>query len=57
MYAGEVVERGPADACSPIRCIPTRAGSSNSQELDRPPDRLREVPGALPTAATRPLPA
>ena len=55
MYAGEVVETGPADAVFADPLHPyTRGLVETSQELDRPTDRLREIPGELPTAGKRP---
>ncbi len=55
MYAGEVVETGPAEAVFADPLHPyTRGLVETSKELDRPTDRLREIPGELPTAATRP---
>jgi oligopeptide/dipeptide ABC transporter ATP-binding protein len=55
MYAGEVVETGPAvqmfaDPLHPY----TRGLIETAHQLDRPAERLREIPGELPTAATRP---
>ena len=46
MYAGEVVETGPAETgVRATRRIPTRAGSiETSQELDRPTERLQRDP-------------
>jgi oligopeptide/dipeptide ABC transporter ATP-binding protein len=55
MYAGEVVETGLAEAMFKEPLHPyTRALVETAYELDRPTERLREIPGELPTAATRP---
>ncbi|HEX2134821.1 MAG TPA: ABC transporter ATP-binding protein [Microvirga sp.] len=55
MYAGEVVETGAADAMFAEPLHPyTRGLVETAHELDRPAARLREIPGELPTAATRP---
>jgi peptide/nickel transport system ATP-binding protein len=55
MYAGEVVETGAAEAVFADPLHPyTRGLVETAHELDRPTERLREIPGELPTAATRP---
>ncbi len=55
MYAGEVVETGPAAAMFAEPLHPYTQGLvETSRELDRATERLREIPGELPTAAKRP---
>lgn len=55
MYAGEVVETGPAAAMFAEPLHPYTSGLvETSRELDRPTGRLREIPGELPHAAKRP---
>jgi oligopeptide/dipeptide ABC transporter ATP-binding protein len=55
MYAGEVVETGPAEVTFAEPLHPyTRGLVETAHELDRPTGRLREIPGELPTADTRP---
>jgi peptide/nickel transport system ATP-binding protein len=55
MYAGEVVETGPAEAVFRDPLHPyTRGLIATSRELDRPAERLREIPGELPSVAARP---
>jgi len=55
MYAGEVVETGAAETLFADPLHPyTRGLVETAHELDRPTKRLREIPGELPTASTRP---
>ncbi len=55
MYAGEVVESGPADVVFGDPLHPyTRGLVETARELDHRAERLAEIPGELPTAATRP---
>lgn len=55
MYAGEVVEAGPAAAMFSEPLHPyTRGLVETARELDHRTERLREIPGELPMAAARP---
>ena len=56
MYAGEVVETGAAEAVFADPLHPyTRGLVETAHELDRPTERLREIPGGcrLPPRARR----
>ena len=51
LYAGELVEEGPAEACSEIPAIPTRWACCAASPGERPPRskaRLDTIPGFLP---------
>ena len=54
MYAGEVVETGPAEAMFGALHPYTRALVETATNSTARRKRLREIPGELPTAATRP---
>jgi oligopeptide/dipeptide ABC transporter ATP-binding protein len=54
MYAGEIVETGPSEALLARPAHPYTAGLiETSRQLERRAERLREIPGELPSAATR----
>ena len=55
MYAGEIVETGPADTLLRSPAHPYTAGLiETSRQLDERPTRLKEIPGELPSGAHRP---
>ena len=52
MYAGEIVETGPADVLFAKPAHPYTAGLiETSRQLDQRGDRLKEIPGELPSGA------